>query len=207
MNLSTSFRIFIVVATLLLGACASLSEKQCRGQDWNGIGYRDGLNGRSEFRVNDHQKACAKYGIDIDLKTYEAGRQRGLDRYCTIDNGLRNGRDGNSYEGVCPPEAEPAFLRAYRLGLEINRVDSRLTALRNERSSIFNRLREMSEEKHDDADDDHRDEEDRKHERERAKERAHERETLNYRLIEIEREELRLEQDYRDLEIEARQLH
>jgi hypothetical protein len=205
---STNFRIALFVAAgFALSGCASLSQKQCRSGDWEGIGFRDGTNGYTEFRVTDHQDACGKYNIVVDIKKYEFGRQRGLELYCTIAGGLRAGRNGDSYAGVCAPDTEGAFLRAFQLGLEINRVESRLNTLRSERSSIYYRLHELDEarrapEKDGRNDDSHRDD----HRDDNRRRDDHERDGLVNRLRDIERQEWDLESDYRQLEFEARRL-
>lgn len=118
----------LVVATLLAG-CASLSEKECRVADWYDIGVRDGAVGYGQERVIEHAKACVDVGIAPDRARWAAGRDAGLERYCTPDRGLWVGRNGGDYAGVCAPETEESFLRGYRLGREIADVRGRIDSL------------------------------------------------------------------------------
>lgn len=118
----------LVVATVLAG-CASLSEKECRVADWYDIGVRDGAAGHGQERVIEHAKACADVGIAPDRVRWAAGREAGLERYCTADRGLWVGRNGGGYGGVCGPETEETFLRGYRLGQEIAAVRGRIDSL------------------------------------------------------------------------------
>jgi hypothetical protein len=125
--------IFIVVAVLVLvQGCASLSGEKCEVADWYAIGYEDGLQGRPALRIADHRKACAKYGVTLDLERYADGRDAGLAVYCRPRNGYRIGRQGVSYAGVCPMESEPAFLDAYYIGRELFSLESRLGQLDQE---------------------------------------------------------------------------
>jgi len=206
MNIARLVRSAIIAGgALALANCASLSEKQCRSQDWQNIGYRDGSNGHSDFRMSDHQEACAKYDIAPDSNAYDTGRQRGLERYCTITGGLRAGRNGGVYAGVCPAKTEAAFLHAYQLGLEINRAEERLNAIRSERNAVRYRLREIDESRKDER----RDRPDRDHDNSRSRDNdryARERDALIFRLRELEREEWLIGDDYRHLEWEARRL-
>lgn len=126
------------VLVMLLGACASLSEAECRTGDWYGIGERDGRDGEPD-RLGDHAQACRKAGIIPDAAQYFAGRTRGLTAYCTPANGYREGRAGHGYDNVCPPELSESFVRQYNygreryeLGQEVARLESRLRSRIND---------------------------------------------------------------------------
>lgn len=103
-----------------LAGCASLSEKECRQGDWRGIGLEDGRAGRALGHLEEHREACTKYGIAPDETAYNAGRTEGLRSYCTVGNGFEVGTQGESYQGVCPPLLEGAFLRAFENGRELH---------------------------------------------------------------------------------------
>ena len=51
-----------------------------------------------------------------DKKAYLKGREVGIPRYCTRQNGFSEGKSGDYYRNVCPPDLDPAFLRGYKLG-------------------------------------------------------------------------------------------
>lgn len=114
----------LLIAAGALGGCATLSEGQCRTADWYQIGRQDGSNGLDRARLYKHQEACAEYGIRPLPERYYAGREAGLQRYCTPRRGFEEGREGRSYRDVCPLKLEPAFLAAYRQGEAIHDVES-----------------------------------------------------------------------------------
>lgn len=115
-----------LAAALSASGCASLSEGECRTADWYEIGKNDGRDGRPRERLHEHDQACHEYGIRPDRTAYESGRSAGLTLYCTPQNGYRQGRLGETYEGVCPLPAERHFLPAYRDGLAIHEVEEQL---------------------------------------------------------------------------------
>lgn len=130
-----------VAVLLLLNACASLTESECRAGDWRAIGYRDGQNGRSFGRIEDHRNACAEFGVVPNVTLYREGHARGLLFYCTPTNGLAVGRRGDTYLGVCPPDLEPSFLRYYASGHDIYEARQRLDRLDDEQRSLEERIR------------------------------------------------------------------
>jgi hypothetical protein len=122
----------VLAAALALSGCATLSENECRSADWYDIGVRDGANGRGEEHVAKHAEACAKLGISPDRERWLEGRDRGLERYCTVRNGYRIGEVGGTYNGVCVAYDESDFLRGYYLGRDVHRVKDRLDHVENE---------------------------------------------------------------------------
>ncbi len=129
------------LSLLALAGCATLSERECRSADWYDIGLRDGANGRGEEYVAEHAAACGKLGIAPERERWLAGRERGLERYCTVNNGYRIGEVGGTYNGVCFAYDEREFLRGYHLGREVNRVKSRLDYIEGQISSLQQALK------------------------------------------------------------------
>lgn len=129
---------------LLLGACATLSEDQCRGGDWQAIGFRDGQNGRSADYLAQHRTACAKYALGTDEPAYLLGRERGLQHYCTAAIGLAAGRRGERYAGVCPLEKEADFLRGFELGQSVYQARQRVDELQRQRRELDQRIDKAS---------------------------------------------------------------
>ena len=126
---------FVILASVTLAACATLSKQQCVQGDWRAIGYNDGADGRLMSRIDDHAKACQKSGVTPDMSLYGLGREQGLMRYCTEANGFRVGRDGHAYKGVCPPPVEPEFLGGYADGARVHAAESRLDSARSDLDS------------------------------------------------------------------------
>jgi len=106
-------RILLLPLVLCLSACAALSEQQCRTLSSGAIGEQDGRAGYPPSRFEDDLKACANHQLTLDRDAYLAGREQGLQSYCTPDNGTRVGLRGERYYGVCPKDREDAFLLRY----------------------------------------------------------------------------------------------
>lgn len=117
------------ILALLLGACASMSEKECLSANWKDQGYRDGRNGQPLTRVEDHREACSKVGIMPDTQQYLAGRAVGILEYCTPANALQEGRRGRGYRNACPMHLERDFLAYYELGYQVYQAEQRVDSL------------------------------------------------------------------------------
>ncbi|AOE50568.1 DUF2799 domain-containing protein [Kangiella sediminilitoris] len=100
----------------LLSGCATLSETECVAGNWQQIGYQDGKFGRDSDYVLKHESACMEYGVQVDREAYEAGRQQGLDQYCTANNGFNRGSSG-SYPNPSCNGGYPGYHDAYYDGL------------------------------------------------------------------------------------------
>jgi hypothetical protein len=136
---------------------------------------------RDAGRIASHLEACSEYGIRADEQHYEEGRQRGRELFCTGHNGLRLGRQGYSYAGVCPLSMEGAFMRGYQLGRELHDIDAHMQQLQSEIAHVQAELR-----------------------REEPPLSSKERDYLLYRLRDLEREYGRSEADLRIAESRAR---
>ena len=116
----------ISLAALALGACSSMSKKECAALDWKTVGYEDGTAGYSAGQIAEHREACGKYGVTPDLEQYRTGREQGLREYCRPPNGYRLGADGYRYEGVCPADLEAPFVAAYDDGHSLHTLEQRV---------------------------------------------------------------------------------
>ncbi len=110
---------FLIFSLTALAGCATLDEDECRNADWFSIGLEDGARGYPASHISQHRKACAKYGIAPDFATYEQGRQKGLEEYCTPRNGYARGNAGKRYNGSCPKHLEAAYIRALNQGRDV----------------------------------------------------------------------------------------
>jgi hypothetical protein len=143
-SMRTTILLSLAAAGLLAG-CASLNEDQCRQGDWAGIGQSDGYAGYAMTRLQDHAEACRKLGITPDSVAYSRGRQVGLRGYCTASRGFAEGRMGNIYAGVCPPDLAPAFMAAYNDGRIVNVAVIRRNTAANVRAEATNRIRQLDD--------------------------------------------------------------
>ena len=129
-----------VTGVVLLSGCATMNEDQCLVGDWGGQGWRDGAAGRQVSRLDEHAKACAKYGVAPNMSAYLASREDGLRTYCTWESGFRQGRQGNSYGGVCAPAEERDFLPAYEDGRRIYAVEQAVSSAESALNSAISRI-------------------------------------------------------------------
>ena len=113
------FTAALLAALILLQGCATLDKDECKLADWRLIGYQDGVAGKSATQVGEYREDCAKHAVVPDLDAYRAGRQEGLQQYCTASNGYRLGHAGRGYAVVCPAALEGDFRDGYNAGREL----------------------------------------------------------------------------------------
>ena len=101
---------------LALGSCAPVTEEECRGGDWNKIGFEDGRAGHYTTRFDDIAKTCGEFGLTARKAPYLAGREAGLKLYCTPENLYEEGRAGREFRGVCPPRLNQSLRFAHNRG-------------------------------------------------------------------------------------------
>ncbi len=132
-----SMRYLLLTAPLLLlAACATLSENECRAGNWYAIGQKDGANGRMEDFIYQHAKACNEYGILPNKTEWLRGRADGLPLYCTPGNAFREGRRGKHLNPVCPIAERATLIRANERGLRVNRIEQEIREIENRIRSI-----------------------------------------------------------------------
>jgi hypothetical protein len=126
-------RVPAVIAALLITGCASLSPEQCQHADWRQIGYTDGVEGASAYRINDHAKACAEVGVKPNLDEYLRGREQGFQTYCRPGNAFALGRRGVSHNGAeCQEAMKPAFYGEYDRGYQLHLIEADIAQRRSQ---------------------------------------------------------------------------
>jgi hypothetical protein len=113
-----------IAAIFFLAGCATMSEEDCATADWDLLGEDDGLAGETHEKFVERAERCARFGYDADESAYREGRDRGLEHYCTPDNGYETGRNGGTYRGVCPADLEGEFLAEYNIGRRLYELSS-----------------------------------------------------------------------------------
>ena len=119
----------VPLLAMLLASCATMSKDECRSADWYIKGVADASDGYALDRMDDHAKACARVAVTPKAKDYEAGHKKGARLYCVPDKGYSEGRNGASYNGICPRDLENNFLRAYRQGQELFFIEQKINQL------------------------------------------------------------------------------
>jgi len=130
----------LLLAAAALGGCASLSEKDCRGGNWQAIGQRDGADGWPASRLGAHAEACAEHRVSPDAAAWERGRQLGLQGYCQALVGRTKGAEAAPYRNVCTGAAEVRFLRGYEVGRQIHELKQLQDSQRKRRKELTDRL-------------------------------------------------------------------
>lgn len=107
-------------AIFALSGCAttqSLTPQQCQANNWQEIGYMDGLRGRSGDYFGQYINNCASVvGATPNRIVWEQGRQQGLKKYCTELNAYKLGREGYDWQPVCPLNGIEKLEEAYSQG-------------------------------------------------------------------------------------------
>lgn len=139
-------------AAALLAACETtgrpaMSAAQCATADWKAIGYQDGASGRAPERFVSRQEACVGQGYGADQELYMAGRREGLWTWCQPERAFQLGLNGNSYNGVCPPDLDGVFrdahgdgMRAHRAVSELKSAESTISSLRSDIDNIDRKI-------------------------------------------------------------------
>ena len=109
----------VLVAPLVLAACATLNEAQCQTENWRDLGQRSGQEGRASSYVVEHEKACAGYGLPVDSAVWRFGWEIGIRQYCRPQSGLKVGREGKIYAQSCPADVALGFLHTYAVGKRV----------------------------------------------------------------------------------------
>ena len=134
------------LSLLLLGAllagCETMSPDECKLAIWNEVGLRDGLAGQPLSLLDDRVKDCSKAGSRVDTSQYLAGRERGLQGYCRLENAAPLGLDGKSYAGVCPAHIDVQFRRRHQAGYAVHDLRNRVADLDGRSERLQRKLRE-----------------------------------------------------------------
>ena len=128
---------------LMLSACATLNESQCRTGDWFEIGVQDGASGRLTSHLSKHAKACADYGIAPNQSLWLQGRSQGLATYCTPAKAYREGRIGRDLSPVCPPSQASELATANLVGLRYHEISEDIRDAEHDLSEIRNALEDL----------------------------------------------------------------
>ena len=132
--------VYLMILAGMFSGCASLSKNECLQADWYQLGYRDGSRGAPRSLFQKHTDACLEHAVNADREAYFKGREEGLSTYCTYESGFNQGRAGNRYQHVCPPELESGFMAGYRKGQEIHQYESQIASLEHRLRSIESQI-------------------------------------------------------------------
>jgi hypothetical protein len=138
--------VIALAAVAFLAGCASMNKDECLSANWRQVGFSDGAKGLPNKQIEQHAKACAEYGVQVDLDQYLSGRAQGLQTYCRAENGFIVGRSGERQIATdCPEHLRTAFVEQYNRGLVIHEIESNLESHRSRASHYRNKLKEGNE--------------------------------------------------------------
>ncbi|MCZ6853683.1 MAG: DUF2799 domain-containing protein [Gammaproteobacteria bacterium] len=140
------FATAVLTGVLVLSGCATLSESQCLANDWQTVGYSDGLIGIQSSQLLKHQNACVKHGIVPDRPAYLVGWKEGVEQYCQPHNGFTTGERGVQYANVCPTRLKGAFYAAYQEGRQLYLARSEISTLQRSISQMEYQVKQIKTE-------------------------------------------------------------
>lgn len=106
----------LIIASVLLSGCATMSKEECKVANWKDVGFNDGANGDSVL-LGDHAKSCAKTGVRPNQAQYMQGYNEGEKSYCTYSNGVEAGENNKFIGGICKKAGlKLAFSDGYKQG-------------------------------------------------------------------------------------------
>lgn len=139
-NIKTALLPLLVILLISTSGCSTLSKGECIEADWYEIGTRDGANGKPRSVLDNHRESCAKHKITPDREQYYLGRNRGIQSYCTPQNGFRIGKQGGYYHRVCPLNIERSFLNSYELGKEVYNINRDISEVESKIDKLEKKL-------------------------------------------------------------------
>lgn len=134
----------LMLLPLLLGACASMTETECKVADWGRVGQADAARGEPESRLVAYTDDCAKTGVVPNARAYRSGWDAGIKGYCTAANGWRAGLEGHADKAqVCIGQSgHEGFSRNLNAGIQVYRTQQKIRGNTQE----INRLQKKLEE-------------------------------------------------------------
>ncbi|MCW8875922.1 MAG: DUF2799 domain-containing protein [Kangiellaceae bacterium] len=132
--------LLIAICLSFISGCATMSKSECQVANWEIIGMEDGSAGRPTSHLGQHRSACAEHGVAPDLNAYMKGHERGVQQFCTYQNGFNQGNSGRGYSGVCPSHLAGQFTRGYNIGKQHYSLRTEIGAIKNSLSRHHSRL-------------------------------------------------------------------
>lgn len=146
MKPTTLIRATVLCVSAVLAGCSAMSQKECQQADWSLMGEVDASQGRAFAAIDTYRKECAEHDIRPDSQAYQAGFERGLERFCSRSNGFYFGKRGGQYKGTCSNHHEQDFLAGYEPGFELFMIQDRITKLNMGVQSDEQEVRQLQEE-------------------------------------------------------------
>lgn len=131
---------WLALIAVALAGCETMSKEECRSADWFQVGYQDGRDGQARSHIEYIAESCAKTNVAPDRERYFHGHHQGLREYCTPEHGFDLGKNGTSYNRVCPPESANGFEASYNEGHRIYDARQQVSRLEANRHKLEGQL-------------------------------------------------------------------
>jgi hypothetical protein len=128
--------IFLILIAVVVSSCTTLSKEDCQTMNWDERGKSDALKGKTSKVFADYSQTCNKHGVAVNPDEYAKGRDRGLRLFCTYENGQQFGREGKSYNKVCPQNLEIEFLKGYHIGKREYEIEQKEKVLERRKQEL-----------------------------------------------------------------------
>ena len=100
---------------VLICVCSSLSIEYCIQKNWYKLGISDAKDGVAKPKTSEYRSSCSEHGVQIKSMEYLKGFEKGLEEYCTYNNGLESGKNVEDAHSLCE-EANPKYKQGYNKG-------------------------------------------------------------------------------------------
>lgn len=105
----------LMIFLLSFSSCASRwSSKTCTETNFGDLGYQEGSSGKANL-INSYNQACLKKKVQIPIRDYKIGYQKGLLVFCSPEKGFAEGSKGQNLQSLCG--STEAYTKAYKKGL------------------------------------------------------------------------------------------
>jgi hypothetical protein len=107
--------LLFILGFFAMGCATAYTSETCPKIDWAKKGYDDAMSG-DQLNRNALQSCSSYVDYDKTAKAYSDSYNKGLDVFCTQEQGYSWGFQGNTYRETCPVTLEKKFLTGYSTG-------------------------------------------------------------------------------------------
>ncbi len=109
----------IALLSITISACNTtpdlISNDDCINNNWVDTGYNTAISGKSVRHFNSYIEQCGEKLADNAKATYIEGFKKGIQEYCTYENGYEVGSKSKLNSNTCPYELRTEFNKGYKV--------------------------------------------------------------------------------------------
>jgi hypothetical protein len=134
-------RVALLVVTLFLTSCSTMSKEECQTVNWKDKGFEDATEG-NPVHLSKHTKACAEAHITPNRPLYMAGYNAGARQFCNYESGVRFGKTGRSTRSICNgPGQRQKFIRGYQKGKQVYDLNLQISSKESELYNLDKKIK------------------------------------------------------------------